>query len=96
VRCFRPGPCHGAPVPKDGYFHHEDEFFPWFAPGEALAPDAPLTKLLGVRLPVDLAYRTDLVAEHEGVDRAEVVRVAVAAYVADRAAAVLPDRADAA
>jgi predicted transcriptional regulator len=80
---------------KDGYFDSmsEDEFFAWMTHPEGLAPDAPMTMLLGVRLPVDLVYRLDLVVERDGTNRADVLRDALTAYLADRVVDIAPDRA---
>lgn len=80
---------------QDGYFDSmgEDEFFAWIAHPEGLAPDAPMTLLLGVRLPVDLVYRLDLVVEQDGATRSGVLRDALAAYLAERITEIGPDRA---
>ena len=79
---------------QDGYFDSmsEDEFFAWMTHPEGLAPDAPMTMLLGVRLPVDLVYRLDLVVEHDGASRADVLRDALTTYLADRMVDITPDR----
>jgi predicted transcriptional regulator len=80
---------------REGYFDSmgEDEFFAWIAHPEGFAPDMPMTLLLGVRLPVDLVYRLDLVVEHGGASRSEVLREALVAYLADRVTDIAPDRA---
>lgn len=79
---------------QDGYFDSmsEDEFFAWMTHPEGLAPDAPMTMLLGARLPVDLVYRLDLVVERDGTTRSDVLRDALAAYLADRVVEIAPDR----
>ena len=83
---------------RDGYFDSmsEDEFFAWMTHPEGLAPDAPMTLLVGVRLPVDLVYRLDLAVEEDGATRAAVVRDALTAHLADRLTDIAIPRADAA
>ena len=66
---------------------------PSTAPVEPPGPDGyPL--LLSVRIPIPLVEKVEAIAEAQGVSRSEIIREALAAYVAAKTAPVSRDEAE--
>jgi predicted transcriptional regulator len=66
---------------------------PSTAPVEPPGPDGyPL--LLSVRVPLRLIEKVEAIAEAQGVSRSEIIREALAAYVAEKKAPVSQDEAE--
>jgi hypothetical protein len=87
-----------------------DEFLEWFdttddhsaliatlepstAPLAPLGPDG-IPFLLSVRVPLPLVEKVEAIAEAQGVSRSEIIREALAAYVAEKTAPVSQDEAE--
>jgi Arc/MetJ-type ribon-helix-helix transcriptional regulator len=79
------------------WFQHTESLAPVIssmtpAPPSGPAPEAPMM-LISIRLPVALVDHLDRLAEQSGARRSEVIRDALAGYVADRTEPVGRDEA---
>jgi predicted DNA-binding protein len=87
----------------------KDEILEWFdntpdlsplirtmkpATEEIRRPPGPSMMLASVRLPLEMVDRIDEYAQSDGVTRSDLVRDAIAAYIADRAKDVSRDEAE--
>jgi predicted transcriptional regulator len=87
----------------------KDEILEWFDRTEDLSPlirtmqpdteeirrsPHPPMMLASIRLPVELVYKVDTLAQSDGVTRSDLVREAIAAYIADRTGTVSRDEAE--
>jgi Arc/MetJ-type ribon-helix-helix transcriptional regulator len=87
----------------------KDEILDWFDNAEDLSPlvktmlpdteevrrsSNPPMMLASIRLPVEMVFRIDEYAQSDGVTRSDLVRDAIAAYLADRTKDVSRDEAE--